>query len=80
MTGPIYDGYDGLTYPGRKRCARCLRFNDNPEYALCDTCRNGDILTEYFTDDEGLIEAARKIREEDELWRDEQLTREINRP
>jgi hypothetical protein len=80
MTGPLFDGYDGTTYPGRKRCVRCLRFNDNRDYSLCDDCREGDILAEKCCDDEGLIEAARKIREEDEMFRDEQLTKEINRP
>lgn len=48
MSEPLFDGYDGMIYPGRKRCVRCLRFNNNPDYPLCDDCREGDRLAKWF--------------------------------
>jgi hypothetical protein len=77
MSEPIYQGY---TYDDwTKYCARCGGINDNPLCSLCDVCRRGDALAEYLRDDEGLIEAAKKIREESEMAKDDELTKAINR-
>jgi hypothetical protein len=41
----------GYTYPEPKVCIRCGGPNDCALYSLCDTCRSGDELAEYFKED-----------------------------
>ena len=55
----------GFVPQEKKVCIRCLGVNDNPLQQLCDTCRKGDILADYFsTQDESLMCAAKTIRSE----------------
>ena len=39
----------GFTPQDKKVCIRCQGVNDNPLQQLCDTCRKGDILADFFS-------------------------------
>jgi len=62
--------YQGWTPPVKKVCTRCLGPNDNQLTELCDVCHTGDELAKWID----------KHCAEDELWKDEQLTKSINQP
>ena len=68
MADILFQGYDGPA--PKKVCTRCLGPNDNQLTELCDVCHTGDELATWLLEHYA----------EDELWKDEQLTKAINQP
>ena len=60
--------YQGWTPPNEKKCIRCGAMHVNQLYLLCDVCREGDKLADYFNDP--------RTDEERELDRLDRETRE----
>ncbi len=42
--------YQGYTPPDEKKCPRCGTMHTSQLYLLCDVCREGDELADYFDD------------------------------
>jgi hypothetical protein len=79
----------GYTPPETKVCIRCFKEFDDPLYVTCQVCRDRDRPAEYFIDPSLLEEqqanakraqarGAEEYIHEDELAKDEALTREVN--